>query len=171
MAIVSLFAVLLAGAAVMPSPATTLAGRYSHHFKNGLVDGSVYWSDDVAEIVPVDATHAYVRLALQFYNGHICDITGVAQAQGDALVYQAPPGGAAAGGPPCRLTVRRKGGSLTWDDGETCKADCGARGTLADGSLPWSSRRPITYLARLKASSEYRDALSAWSAAAPSPGR
>lgn len=67
-------------AAVPASPVTLLAGRYSKHFQNGFIDGSKYWSDDVVEIVPVDATHAYVRADLQFYNGHQCSIAGIAKA-------------------------------------------------------------------------------------------
>ena len=45
-------------AAVSPSPVAALAGRYSWHFQNALVTGEPYPSDDVAEIVPVDASHA-----------------------------------------------------------------------------------------------------------------
>jgi len=148
------------------SPVTTLAGRYSSHFQNGLVDGSTYWSDDVVEIVPVSADAAYVRAELQFYNGHSCSIAGVAKAQGDALVYRAP----VTPDPDdhCVLTVRRKGTSLLIDDGDnSCKSYCGARGSLGDQTLPWRSKRPITYMARLKTSSTYRDALTEWRTGKP----
>ena len=139
-----------------------LAGRYSHHFLNGAVDGSSYFSDDVAEIVPVDASHAYVRFALNFYNGHECALAGVAAAQGDRLVYTAPADTSYPGAPRCTLTIRHAGGKLAWDDGGSCKSYCGARGSFGDGDLPWASRRPITYLPRLRASREYRDALTEW---------
>ena len=160
---VMLFAALLGTTSnIAPaSPASDLAGRYSHHFRNGQVNGPDYWSDDVAEIVPVDARHAYVRLALDFYNGHNCSLSGVAQIQGDTLVYQGPPDDTFAGSTPCRLVVRRKGAKLSWTDGEnSCKAHCGERGSLMEGDLPWSSKRPITYMARLKGSSEYRAAMA-----------
>jgi hypothetical protein len=148
------------------SPVQTLAGRYSSHFQNGLVDGTSYWSDDVVEIVPVSDDAAYVRAELQFYNGHSCSIAGVAKAQGDALVYRAPV-------PPdpddhCVLSVRRKGASLLLDDGDnSCKSYCGARGSLGDQTLPWKSKRPITYMARLKNSSTSRDALTEWRTGKP----
>ena len=148
------------------SPVTALAGRYSSHFRNGLVDGSRYWSDNVVEIVPVSANAAYVRAELQFYNGHMCSISGVASAEGDALVYRTPaPSGT---GKTCMLAVRHKGTSLQLDDGDgSCQEDCGARGSLSDETLPWKSRRPITYLARLKASAQYRDALARWRTGKP----
>jgi len=149
------------------SPVTALAGRYSSHFQNGLVDGSSYWSDDVVEIVPVAADAAYVRAALNFYNGHTCSFAGVAKVRGDALVYRGPspdPTSRKA----CVLTIRRKGADLSLDDGDGgCKEYCGARGSFNDATMPWKSKRPITYMARLKNSSEYRDALTEWRTGKP----
>jgi hypothetical protein len=152
-----------AGAAT--DPVTTLAGRYSRGFDNAMVSGERYRSEDIVEIVPVDRRHAYLRMELQFFNGHSCSLVGIAQRQGDALVYAGPPDDAFVHGKPCRLTVRRTGKALTWDDaGGTCRAHCGARGSLGDGDLPWASKRPIRYLARLKGSREYREAVAAWRA-------
>ncbi len=151
-----------AAAAVIPSTVAALAGRYDHSFPDQLVSGESYTGTDVVEIVPVDATHAYVRFSLDFYNGHSCSLSGVAEAQGDALVYQEPADKALPGEPPCRLAIRRKGRKLTWDDAGSCKADCGARGSFSGGDLPWSSKRRITYLARLERSSDYRSALTEW---------
>jgi hypothetical protein len=155
-----LIAALSAGAAA-PSPVDALAGRYSSHFANGLVTGEKYESDDVLEIVPVDATHAYFRFSLQFYNGHSCALQGIAHAVGDGLAYREGPTGA--GEQRCTLTIAHKGAKLGWDDGGgSCSAYCGARGSFSQGSLPWSSKRPITYMARLKGSSQYKDALADW---------
>lgn len=147
----------VAAGAVALSPVQALAGRYSHHFRNGTVDGDRYWSDDVVEVVPVDARHAYVRFSLQFFNGHSCGLAGVAQAQGDALVYRET--AASPYGGHCTVTLRRAGDKLRWDtpDG-ACQQHCGARGGMI-GDVPWSSRRPIAYLARLKASPDYHAAL------------
>lgn len=153
-------ALLLTGATTASSPVTALAGRYSWHFQNALVSGEAYASDDVVEIVPVDATHAYVRFALNFYNGHTCSLAGVATAEGSQLIYREPADRAY--DDRCTLTIHRDGGHLRWDDGGSCKSYCGARGSFLNGDLAWSSRRPIRYLARLKASSEYRDALTEW---------
>lgn len=63
------------GAAAV-NPVTQLAGRYSKSFENGLIDGSKYMSEDIVEIVTVDPRHSYVRLDLQFFNGHVCGLGG-----------------------------------------------------------------------------------------------
>lgn len=128
-----------------------------------MVDGSKYDSDDVVEIVPVDATHAYFRADLQFYNGHSCGIYGIAKAIGGKLVY-AEKQPMYDGGAVCRLTITTRGKSLLLDDGEgSCQAYCGARGSLSGFDfIPLSSKRPIGYMARLKGSSQYKDAIDAW---------
>ena len=156
---------LAAIAAAPASPVDSLAGRYSRHFQNGMVDGSKYWSDDVVEIVPVDATHAYFRADLQFYNGHSCAISGIARAAGGKLVYREKQP-SYDGGPTCRLTITTKGKSLLLDDGDGgCQSYCGARGSLTGlDFIPLSSKRPISYMAKLKGSSQYNDAIAAWKA-------
>jgi len=152
-------------AAAAAFPVSSLAGRYSKHFKNGDVSGANYWSDDVIEIVPVDASHAYFRADLAFYNGHSCAISGIARAVGNTLVYaekQPPYDGASK----CRLTISAKGKALLLDDGEnSCKNYCGARGSLSNFDfVPYASKRPITYMARLKGSSQYTSAIEDWKA-------
>ena len=154
---------LAAIAAAPASPVTSLAGRYSKHFQNGMVDGSKFWSDDVVEIVPVDPTHAYFRAELAFYNGHSCSIAGIAKTTGNKLLYSEKQP-SYDGGPTCRVTITTKGKSLLLDDGDgSCQAYCGARGSLSGfDSIPLSSKRSISYMARLKGSSQYKDAIDAW---------
>ncbi len=153
--------VCLGAAAPSSSKVDQLAGRYSRHFPNALMDGTRYWSDDVVEIVPVGARHAYMRIRLEYANGHQCGLSGVAVAEGPALVYREPPEESDDGS--CRLRIQRDGASLRLDDGGgSCSTYCGARGTLSGVTLPWRSKRPISYLPRLKASREYVDALAAW---------
>ena len=160
-------ALLAAAGPATPDPVGTLAGRYSWHFRNGLVDGTSYWSDDVVEIVPVDARHAYVRAETNFFNGHSCSLAGVVEADGDRLIYR-DPAPADQYSPACRLTVRRAGKNLSLDDGDGgCKRYCGARGSFRGTSLAWTSKRPITYLPRLQASATYRDALTEWRTGKP----
>lgn len=154
---------LAAIAAAPASPVSSMAGRYSKHFQSGMVDGSKYWADDVVEIVPIDAGHAFFRAELAFYNGHSCSIAGVAKAAGGKLVYSEKQP-SYDGGPTCRLTITTKGKSLLLDDGDgSCQSYCGARGSLSGFDLiPLSSKRPISYMARLKGSSEYKSAIDAW---------
>jgi hypothetical protein len=130
-----------------------------------MVDGSKFWSDDVVEIVPVDAGHAFFRAELAFYNGHSCSIAGVAKAASGKLVYSEKQP-SYDGGPTCHLTITTKGKSLLLDDGDgSCQSYCGARGSLSGFDfIPLSSKRPISYMARLKGSGEYKQAIADWKA-------
>ncbi len=66
------------------------------------------------------------------------------------------------GGPPCILSLSRRGDDLLIDDQLSCrKYYCGARGGL-NVAFPFKSRRPIHYLKKLTASSEYKEAIRHW---------
>lgn len=154
-----LAAIVAAGAAAAPSLPEALAGVYKTHFKNGLVSGETYRSENILEVVPTTPDSAYLRAHLEFYNGHECELSGVAHLEGRDLVYREPPA-KKVGDRACVLHLGRKAAQvvLTDEDG-SCQAYCGARGSFSDDSFPASSRRPIRYMARLKASSEFREAL------------
>ncbi|WP_454886853.1 hypothetical protein [Sphingomonas oryzagri] len=141
------------------SPVRTLAGRYTEHLRD--LDGDD--RDNVMEIVPVDSDHAYINMALYFPNGFSCGLAGVAKAEGDALVYRAPE--KTDTGRLCALSVRRKGADMLLDDGDdSCKDYCGTNAAFYGTTLPWKSMRPITYITKLKRSSNYRDAMTEWRA-------
>jgi hypothetical protein len=150
--------VLLTLAAAAPvSPVTALAGRYSYHDVDPFTRQPL---DSVAEIVPVDATHAYVNFNLQFANGFSCGLSGVAHARGATLIYRDPRMGDRGGH--CVLTIRRDGSEFSYDDGDnSCKGMCGMNAEFT-GTLPWRSKRPITYMATLKRSAEYKAAIAEW---------
>lgn len=140
--------------------AQQLAGRYYNQFPDGLVTGEKYTGENIVEIVPVASGAAYVRLHLDYYNGHTCALAGVAHSVGDALVYQSKDDW---DDQTCVLKIRRTGKSLSIDDnGDTCKGYCGARGSLSGVQLPFASKRPIRYLARLKRSPQYAAAIAEW---------
>lgn len=156
-----LAAVVVAGSALaaVPSLPEALAGVYKTHFKNGLVSGETYVSEDILEIAPTGPGAAYVRTHLEFYNGHECALSGIAHVEGADLVYREPPAGKV-GDRSCVLHVSRKGSKVVLSDEDgSCQAYCGARGSLSEDSFPLSSRRAIRYLPRLKASSEFKEAL------------
>jgi hypothetical protein len=145
---------LLAGGAALgagagPS-AFDLAGRYTFSFRNGDVSGDHYRSTDELEIVARDRTHAAFDIGLAFYNGHECSLNGEAVLEGNVLVYrEAQP--AAPGEPLCVLRLWREGARLRWTDGEgSCQAYCGARGSLTDGHMAWSSRRALSRAERAR---------------------
>ena len=142
-------------AATQASLVDRLAGRYNHHFRNGTVFGETYRSDDVLEIVRLDRRRAYFRAKVNFFNGHSCAIWGVAHLEGNALVYR--------GTDRCVMRLRQVGTGLDLDDaGGSCQQTCGVRGTYRGEGPEFrlSSRRPISYLPRLRASREYRDAIA-----------
>lgn len=122
-----------------------LAGRYTHKFKNGNVDGDVYYTTDVVEILPLDGGRAVINLELNFFNGHSCSVGGVASLQGNRLIYRDDkPNPWSDGG--CRLEIWRDRTKLRWteSDGTSCQSHCGARGGLSVGDIPYGSRRKIS---------------------------
>ena len=159
--VAALAAVAMAGAAVAAglSLPEALAGEYSLSFENGLVSGERYRAENNLAIVPTGVGAAYVDASLEFYNGHQCAVSGIAHVEGRDLVYREPEAGKV-GDQACVLHVTRKGSKIVISDEEgTCKAYCGARGSLSDDSFPVSSRRPNRHLKRLWASDGFKQAL------------
>jgi hypothetical protein len=64
-----------------------IAGVYKKQFRNGNISGDKYDSEDILEIVKTSPSTAYVKTHLEFFNGHVCNIYGVADVKGSALVY------------------------------------------------------------------------------------
>ena len=166
--------VLAGGVAAAPAPAQQamerIAGVYKHRFTSGLIvpgreETESYQAENIVEIVPHDREHVYVRVHLDFFNGHTCGIYGMARFEDGRFVYRDPEP-PIAGDAPCVLTVGEENGKLTLRDrpspdaGRTCEAYCGARGSL-DYEIGMDKRRPIRYLDRLKASRQYREASEA----------
>nr|WP_143029055.1 hypothetical protein [Massilia sp. PDC64] len=173
--LVPLLAALCACTASAQEPAQLMqkiAGVYKHRFMSatitpGKAPGEAdvpYQAEDVIEIVPYDADHVYVRAHLDFYNGHTCDIAGMARHEQGAFVYRDTLSLAVAAYPPCTLKVSVEHDKLTLTDRATpdavssCRAYCGVRGSL-NYSIDMDKRRPIRYLDRLKASREYKQAV------------
>jgi hypothetical protein len=135
-----------------------IAGVYKQQFKNGLVSGEKYDSEDILEIVKVSPTSAYIRTHLEFFNGHECNIYGVAKAEGDALVYR---GETNAQGKQCMLGVKVSGGKIVLEDkdGVCANVSCGARGMYNGKAFGLKKKRAIQHLDKLKKSDEYLDAI------------
>jgi len=173
--LVPLLAALCARGASAQEPAQLMqkmAGVYKHRFMSatitpGKAPGEAdepYQAEDVIEIVPYDADHVYVRVHLDFYNGHTCSVAGMARYEHGAFVYRDTLSLAVAAYPPCTLKVSEEHGQLTLTDRATpdavssCRAYCGVRGSL-NYSIGIDQRRAIRYLDRLKASREYKRAV------------
>lgn len=149
--------IVLVGAAA-PPPLDQLAGVYRERFANGTVDGHDYRSENILEIVPRTPASAYFRTHLEFFNGHSCDIWGIADRQADALVYDGPVN---LEGHRCHLRLTVADGKIRFADPDgACRADtCGARGGYDGIDFKLGSRQPIRYLDRLLASPEYAEAV------------
>jgi len=142
-------------------------GVYKKRFTSGMIvpgqsKDEPYPAENIVEIVPYDDKHVYLRAHLDFYNGHTCDISGMAGFEHGAFVYHDPE-------PPlpkerpCVLRLHVTDKRLMLTDRETpdaeatCRAYCGARGSL-DYEIDRDQRRQIKYLERLRKSKEYRKA-------------
>jgi len=168
---------ILADVAIAATPASPavqsmerIAGVYKHRFVSGFIvpgkdETEPYQAENIVEIVPYDRDHVYVRVHLDFFNGHTCGIYGMARFEDGMFVYRDPEP-PTAGDAPCVLKIGEKKGKLTLTDrassdtGRTCEAYCGARGSL-DYDIGMDKRRPIRYLERLKGSRQYKDARDA----------
>ena len=132
-------------AAAQPGILGQIAGRYERSFKSGDVSGDSYSVTDIVEIVPQGADRARVSMELNFFNGHSCEIEGVARVEGRRLVLRAPELDMT-DGTQCRLVIWKQGNMLRWSDGQrSCANACGARGVLDNrgAPMPIGLRRPL----------------------------
>ena len=164
---------LLALPAVSSLAADDLAGSiegvYKRRFMNAINAGADrpaerYLAEDVVEIVRQDPDHVYLRAYLEFASGHTCSVWGIAAREGGEFVYRQP-GVPAQGEAPCTLKLSVQPGKIVLDDRDaagiaTCRAKCGARGTLSGYAVERKARRPIRYMNRLQESRQYREAVS-----------
>jgi len=151
--------ILVIASAATRAPLDALVGVYRHSFPDALVTGETYTGEDILEIVKISPNTAYVRAHLDFFNGHTCGLFGVADLEGDSLVYRDPTEPPAGHGR-CVLTFSVTPDKLVFDDGEgTCQSYCGARGSFHGAAFSRASRRAIRYLPRLLNSNEYKAAL------------
>lgn len=171
--IIALFVSILSGwSAAHGATIQSFAGRFDRSARLGIWNGhgfDNFKGNDVAEIVPLDSKAAYFRIHLDFTNAHECNIWGVASFAYGTLTYRDPEPPLLPNSPPCVLTISHKGRKLVIDDGDYSCHDlhCGQRGTLSQVALPWKSRRPVTYLRKLKASPEYQNSLIEWRTGKP----
>lgn len=170
--------VLLAGfsalAADAPLDPATIAGVYKHSFANGDVQGDKYRSEDVLELVPVTPKTVYFRTHLEFYNGHECGLSGIADVEGEALVFHDPATDYQGKHCVLRIETNTKGVAFREPDPDwPCKNQyCGARGAFDGQGFAAVERRTIRYMPKLLGSKEYHQALDDYAKAhAGKPGQ
>lgn len=143
-----------------------LAGVFKKRFHNGTIDGSTYESEDVLEVVPISQDAAYIKMHLDFYNGHTCSIAGVAEfAKVGGLVYRDQDSPAT-----CLLTITQNGSAVHLEDPDgMCRSKlCGARGVFMGDAFTQKQKRTIRYLPLIEKSKEYVDSVAAYKARHPS---
>ena len=164
LASVATLVAMIAGASSTVSAApldpATVAGVYKHRFPNGSVFGEKWISENILEIDPVTPTSAYFKAHFEFFNGHQCGLHGVADVEGDALVYRDRAEDASAIGGRCVLTLRVTARQLIFEDpDQLCKQMyCGVRGGWNGITIERRTRRPIRYLELLIHSDDYWNA-------------
>ncbi len=133
-------------------------GVYKDRFKNSNVDGEEYDSENILEIFPVADDAAYIKLHLDFFNGHICGAAGIVEYKKvGGFVFQDP-----TEGNKCILTLKADGGDVVLEDPDgLCRSTmCGARGSFDGTKFPLKRRRTIRYKALIEKSEEYTDAIA-----------
>lgn len=150
-------------AAEAPADLAAIEGVYKHRFQNGTVQGDKYVSENILEIVPTGPDQAYFRTHLEYFNGHVCDLYGIADWRDGALHFEDTP---IRDYPACRLRMEVKGGDIIFVDDKDvpCRNDyCGARGSFGVDFKAGEKRR-IRYMERLLQSKEYVAAKEAYEA-------
>src|SRR5215813_3454451 len=136
-----------------------VAGVYRHQFENAFVSGEKYRSEDILEVVPVDDHAAYVRMDLEFFNGHSGSIYGVATYGKSSLIYD----NGEKGDDRCVLeyvwSSEKVMTRADYDKTPGCRAYHGARGSLDGVEFPVKKKQTIRYMQRLKASPQFIEAM------------
>lgn len=141
-----------------------MTGVYKRRFKNEYMSGDTYESEDVFEFVPISDSAAYLKMYLNFFNGHRCSIAGVAeykkvggfvfQDDDDAVLDQ------------CLLTVTLTGDKIDFTDPTgSCQKFCGTRGRFSNKGFELNRRRTIRYMPIILGSKDYTTAIEAYESA------
>lgn len=138
-----------------------IEGVYRRSFRNGDVSGAKFTSTDILEIVPFGKGSAYFRAELHFFNGHVCEASGIVESEKGALVYRDDSRGPEE---PCVLRLVPGRGRIRFEDvDDHCRKEtCGARGGYDGAAFALSRRRRIADPGRLKASPDYKAAVEAY---------
>ena len=138
-----------------------IEGVYKERFKNGLVTGETFTSENIFEIMKVAPNAAYINYSLIFFNGHTCDLQGIAEVEGDKLIFRDPSEDTS-----CVLSIEVKGKQLVTDDisplnaNGSCKYYCGMRGGFSNITFDIAAKRKIRYTKRIETSEDFKHAIA-----------
>lgn len=136
-----------------------IVGLYVDRFTNADISGRHFPGANILELVKASPTTAFFRTHLDFFNGHECALSGIAEVDGASLVYRDP-------AQQCELRMDVANGKLTFDDKDYhCREQsCGMRGGYSGVGFALKLRRPVADIAKIKASSDYAEALKEFEA-------
>ena len=116
--------------------ARKIAGRYRHREPNGDVQGHSYSTTDTLTIRPVGAASIHFSTELNFFNGHVCSLSGGALYRKDgSFVFDDKSTNTVANEPACRLAIIPTSTGIDFKDitGGCKTAYCGERGSWGGG--------------------------------------
>jgi hypothetical protein len=145
-----------------------IAGVYKKRFKNafyvdaskGLMESCV--AEDILEIVKVTENIIYFKFHLEFFNGHICSMFGIAYYIGnnaflfkdETFPFEDDEGRR------CNLKIIVTAQNIELIDNYGCRSSyCGTRGGINGQSFKRKTRRPIKYMKLLKSSADYQQSI------------
>jgi hypothetical protein len=134
-----------------------IVGVYRHPLKVETVDDGIVPMENILEIVRYGETSAYMRTRLHFTNGHLCGLFGIAEVEGDQLVYRSASERDTSS--QCILALTIGSGTIVFEDKAECQLHCGFRGGFTSAEFKRSHRRPIAYLDRIRKSRQYQEAV------------
>jgi len=135
-----------------------IAGVYRHPLKVETVADGVVAAENILEIVRYGEASAYIRTRLHFTNGHLCSLFGIAEVEGNQLVYRSAPEPEDKSSA-CVLALKIESKAIVFEDRAECQLRYGFRGGFDNARFERSRRRPIAYLDRIRNSRQYREAL------------
>ena len=136
------------------------SGYYRHYFENQLISGEKYESVDETDIVPINSTAAYVRLHLEFGNGHQCNYAGVMRYASDFSLRSYLPRDSDPNFT-CRLRATEVEGCLVFEDADySCSSWCGVRGSLGGHRVCVKDKKPIESVSNALANEEVHEVVS-----------
>jgi len=141
---------------------SSVGGVYKAQFQNGNIDGDKYLSEDILEVVPIDDHAAYVRMTLEFFNGHSGGIYGIAIYGKDSLMYDNGKDGDQRCSVEYIWSSEKVVTKADYDKTPGCSFYHGARGSLDSAEFLVKRKQTIRYMQRLKDSREFKEAMNAY---------
>ena len=136
-----------------------LEGVYRKRMPNGDSAGAKYTTTDVLRLVRLDKGAAYFDIALNFFNGHMCELSGIARAESGALVYR---GATGVGDEICELAIKPARGRIGFADADQrCRSTCGARDGYDGAWFSIAGRQRMSARERRKILADARDEIEA----------